>query len=210
MIIIEEENYISDGISRRTFLKGAEAAGVAIAAGTYFSWNGNNIPEEVKKGDVTYDVLVIGSGGAGMRAALAAAENKGLKVAVMTKLLQTRSASTMAQGGMNGVTNVTDPADSVESHMFETIKGGDYLCDQDAVEFFAQNAGSTIYELDYMGFSYNRQKDGCFHQRKMGGHVHARASYFEDRAGHAMVHTLFEQCLNRVISSLNARCLKSA
>lgn len=199
----EEEYYMSNGISRRTFLMGAAAAGVAIAAGTYFSWNGKNIPEEVKKGDVTYDVLVIGSGGAGMRAALAAAENKGLKVAVMTKLQPTRSASTMAQGGMNGVTKVTDKEDSVESHMFDTIKGGDYLCDQDAVEYFAENAGKNIYEMDYMGFPYNRQKDGCFHQRKMGGHAHARASYFEDRAGHAMVHTLFEQCLNRGIDFIS-------
>lgn len=69
-----------------------------LAAGSYFTWNGRNIPEKVQTGDVTYDVLIIGSGGAGMRAALAAAENKDLKVAVMTKLIPTRSASTMAQG----------------------------------------------------------------------------------------------------------------
>lgn len=140
-------------------------------------------------------MLIIGSGGAGMRAALAAAENKDLKVAVLTKLVPTRSASTMAQGGMNGVTGVTDPNDSFESHAFDTIKGGDYLCDQDAVEYFVERAGKNIYEMDYMGYPYNRQDDGHFHQRKMGGHAHARAAYFEDRAGHAMVHTLFEQCL---------------
>lgn len=113
----------------------------------------------------------------------------------MTKLIPTRSASTMAQGGMNGVTGVTDPADSVESHVFDTVKGGDYLSDQDAVEYFAERAGANIYEMDYMGYPYNRQADGSFHQRKMGGSSHARAAYFEDRAGHAMVHTLFEQCL---------------
>ena len=88
---------MSKEISRRTFIKGAAAAGVVGADGSYFTWNGNNIPEKVKKGDVTYDVLIIGSGGAGMRAALAAAENKNLKVAVMTKLIPTRSASTMAR-----------------------------------------------------------------------------------------------------------------
>ena len=99
---------MSTTISRRTFIKGAAAAGVALAAGSYFTWNGQNIPKSVQKGEVTYDVLIIGSGGAGMRAALAAAENKDLKVAVMTKLVPTRSASTMAQGGMNGVTGVTD------------------------------------------------------------------------------------------------------
>lgn len=117
-----------------------------------------------------------------MRAALAAAEDKNLKVAVMTKLVPTRSASTMAQGGMNGVTGVSDPEDSVESHVFDTTKGGDYLCDQDAVEYFAERAGQNIYEMDFMGYPYNRQKDGAFHQRKMGGSSHPRASYFEDRA----------------------------
>ena len=186
---------MSREISRRTFIKGAAAAGVVLVAGSYFTWNGRNIPEKVQRGDVTYDVLIIGSGGAGMRAALAAAENKELKVAVLTKLVPTRSASTMAQGGMNGVTGVTDPNDSFESHAFDTIKGGDYLCDQDAVEYFVERAGKNIYEMDYMGYPYNRQADGHFHQRKMGGHAHARAAYFEDRAGHAMVHTLFEQCL---------------
>ncbi|SHK82485.1 succinate dehydrogenase / fumarate reductase flavoprotein subunit [Selenomonas ruminantium] len=190
-------------ISRRTFIKGAAAAGVVLAAGSYFAWDGKNIPEKVKTGDVTYDVLVIGSGGAGMRAALAAAERKDLKVAVMTKLVPTRSASTMAQGGMNGVTGVSDPTDTVESHVFDTIKGGDYLCDQDAVEYFAEHAGENIYEMDYMGYPYNRQKDGAFHQRKMGGHSHPRASYFEDRAGHAMVHTLFEQCLENNIDFIS-------
>ena len=160
---------MSKEISRRTFIKGMTAAGVVLATGSYLTWNGNNVPKKVKTGEVTYDVLIIGSGGAGMRAALAAAEDKNLKVAVMTKLVPTRSASTMAQGGMNGVTGVTDPEDSVESHMFDTTKGGDYLCDQDAVEYFAERAGKNIYEMDFMGYPYNRQADGCFHQRKMGG-----------------------------------------
>lgn len=194
---------MANSISRRTFIKGMAAAGVVLAAGSYLTWNGDNIPSKVKKGEITYDVLIIGSGGAGMRAALAAAENKDLKVAVMTKLIPTRSASTMAQGGMNGVTGVTDPNDSVESHMFDTIKGGDYLCDQDAVEYFATHAGENIYEMDYMGYPYNRQADGSFHQRKMGGSSHARAAYFEDRAGHAMVHALFEQCLKNDIDFIS-------
>ena len=101
-------------ISRRTFIKGAAAAGAVLAAGSYITWNGRNIPDKVKTGDVVYDVLVIGSGGAGMRAALTAAKDKSLQVAVMTKLIPTRSASTMAQGGMNGVTGVTDDKDSIE------------------------------------------------------------------------------------------------
>lgn len=182
-------------ISRRSFILGTAAAGVVLVAGAYGLDRGRNVPKRVRQGDETYDILIIGSGGAGMRAALAAAENKDLKVGVMTKLLPTRSASTMAQGGMNGVTGVTDPADSVESHVFDTVKGADYLCDQDAVEYFAERAGKNIYEMDFLGYPYNRQADGHFHQRKMGGSSHARAAYFEDRAGHAMVHTLFEQCL---------------
>ena len=151
---------MSTVISRRTFIKGAAAAGVALAAGSYLTWNGRNIPENVKKGDVTYDVLVIGSGGAGMRAALAAEEDKNLKVAVMTKLIPTRSASTMAQGGMNGVTGVTDPTDTVESHVFDTIKGGDYLSDQDAVEYFAERAGKNIYETQFHSFISTAKKRG--------------------------------------------------
>ena len=186
-------------ISRRTFIRGTAAAGVVLAAGASGCFSGKegnkNVPGEVKRGNVTYDVLIIGSGGAGMRAALAASEVKGLKVAVMTKLVPTRSASTMAQGGMNGVTGLTDPKDSVESHFRDTVKGGDWLGDQDAIEYFAERAGKNIFEMDYMGYPYNRQEDGHFHSRKMGGSSHPRAAYFEDRAGHAMVHTLFEQCL---------------
>ena len=194
---------MSTEISRRTFIKGGAAAGVAIAAGTYFKWEGNNIPKNVRDGNVTYDVLIIGSGGAGMKAALEAAKNDKLKVAVMTKMIPTRSASTMAQGGMNGVTGVTDPDDTTESHAFDTVKGGDYLCDQDAVEYFTETAGKIIYEMDYMGYPYNRQKDGSFHQRKMGGSSHARAAYYEDRSGHAMVHALFEQCLAKNVEFIS-------
>ena len=182
-------------ISRRTFIKAGVAVGAAVAAGTYFEWHGNNIPADVKKGTALYDVLIIGSGGAGMRAALEAAKDKNIKVAIMTKMVPTRSATTMAQGGMNGVTGVTDSKDTPESHAFDTVKGGDYLCDQDAIEYFAETAGKVIYEMDYYGYPYHRQEDGSFHQRKMGGSSHARASYYADESGLATVHTLFEQCL---------------
>lgn len=100
---------MSKEISRRTFIKGGVAVGAAVAAGTYFKWEGKNIPAAVREGNVTYDVLIIGSGGAGMRAALEAGKDKNIRVAVMTKMIPTRSASTMAQGGMNGCTGVTDP-----------------------------------------------------------------------------------------------------
>lgn len=183
----------------------AAAAGVVLGAGGMFAWKGNNIPKKVRLGEATYDVLVIGSGGAGMHAALAALrKDKNLKVGVMTKLPPTRSASTMAQGGMNGVTGVgTNVKDTPELHAKDTIKGGAWLNDQDAVEFFAQEAGKTIFEMDYMGYPYNRQEDGYIHQRKMGGSSQPRAAYYMDRAGHAMVHTLFEQCLKQNVDFIS-------
>ncbi len=180
-------------ISRRSFIKAGVAVGAAVAAGTYFEWQGNNIPASVKQGTALYDVLIIGSGGSGMRAALEAAKDKNLKVAVVTKMVPTRSATTMAQGGINGC--VTDPEDTPESHAFDTVKGGDYLCDQDAVEYFAENAGASLLELDYFGFPFNRQESGAFDQRKMGGSSHKRTAYYADTSGHGLLHALFEQCL---------------
>jgi len=196
---------MSKEITRRQFIIGAAAAGVVLGAGGMFAWKGRNIPQKVQRGDVTYDVLIIGSGGAGMRAALAAmAADKNLKVAVMTKLPPTRSASTMAQGGMNGVTGVgANVKDTPDLHAYDTIKGGAWLNDQDAVEFFAEQAGKTICEMDYMGYPYNRDKEGYFHQRKMGGSSQPRAAYYMDRAGHAMVHTLFEQCLKQNVDFIS-------
>ena len=187
---------MAKNISRRTFIKGAAAVGLALSVGGCLEWQGNNIPKAVQTGDVTYDILILGSGGAGMRAALEAAKNKDLRVGVMTKLVPTRSATTMAQGGMNGVTGLSSNlGDSFEAHTFDTVKGGDYLSDQDAVEYYAERAGKNIFEMDYMGYPYNRHADGTVHQRKMGGSSFPRAAYYEDRTGHAVVHALFEQCL---------------
>ena len=191
-------------ISRRTFIKGAAAVGLAVSVGGCLEWKGNNIPKAVREENVTYDVLILGSGGAGMRAALEAMKDTKLKVAVMTKLVPTRSASTMAQGGMNGVTGLSsNQGDSVEAHAFDTVKGGDYLSDQDAVEFYAEQAGKNIFEMDFMGYPYNRAQDGSVHQRKMGGSSFARAAYYEDRSGHAVVHSLFEQCLARQVDFIS-------
>ena len=190
-------------MTRRTFLKIGAAAGAAVAAGTYLTWMGDNIPAAVKNGSALYDVLIIGSGGAGMRAALEAAKEKSLKVAVMTKMAPTRSATTMAQGGINGASRVTDEKDSPEIHAFDTIKGADYLCDQDAVKYFTEQAAELLFELDYFGIAFNRQEDGRFHQRKMGGSSYARAAYSADISGHAVQHTLFEQCLKNNIDFIS-------
>ncbi len=190
-------------MTRRTFLKIGATAGAAVMAGAYFHWFGDNIPATVRNGTAMYDVLIIGSGGAGMRAALEAAKEKGLKVAVMTKMVPTRSATTMAQGGINGASRVTDDKDSPEIHAFDTVKGADYLCDQDAVAYFTEQAAETLFELDYFGIAFNRQEDGRFHQRKMGGSSYARAAYSADISGHAVLHTMFEQCLKHDIDFIS-------
>lgn len=174
-----------------------------MVAGAYFAWPGDNIPAAVKDGSALYDVLIIGSGGGGLRAALEAAQQKGLKVAVMTKMAPTRSATTMAQGGINGAARNTDGKDSPEAHAFDTVKGADYLCDQDAVEYFTEKAPEILFELDYYGIAFNRQEDGRFHQRKMGGSTYARAAYSADISGHAVEHTMFEQCLKNNIDFIS-------
>ncbi|WP_346355765.1 FAD-dependent oxidoreductase [Azotosporobacter soli] len=190
-------------MSRRTFLKVGAAAGAAVVAGAYFAWPGSNIPEAVRSGSALYDVLIIGSGGAGMRAALEASKQKGIKVAVMTKMAPTRSATTMAQGGINGAARNTDTKDSPEIHAFDTVKGADYLCDQDAVAYYTEESAKMLFELDYSGIAFNRQEDGRFHQRKMGGSSYARAAYSADISGHAVLHTMFEQCLKENIDFIS-------
>jgi len=190
-------------MNRRTFLKVGAAAGAAVLTSGCFGWFGDNIPAAVRNGTALYDVLIIGSGGAGMRAALEAAKQKGLKVAVMTKMVPTRSATCMAQGGINGAARHTDEKDSPASHAFDTIKGGDYLCDQDAVDFYTERAPEVLWELDYSGIAFNRKDDGRFDQRKMGGSTYSRTAFSADITGHAVLHTMFEQCLKHEIDFIS-------
>lgn len=192
---------MSKEFSRRTFIAGAAAVGAALAAGSYLGWEHQKGLDITKLGD-GYDVLVVGSGGAGLRAALAAAEDKSLKVAVLTKLMPTRSAFSMAQGGTNGVLGVSDPGDSVEAFEKDTIKGGVYLSDQDAVAYFAEHSGEALRQVEYLGTPYNRQKDGDIIQKKAGGHSHARTAYYEKNVGLATLHALFYTCLERGITIL--------
>ena len=146
------------------------------------------------------DVLVIGSGGAGMRAALAAL-GSGADVALMAKAFPTRSATGMAQGGASGVV-YPDAANTPELHMRDTIKGGAYLSDQDVVEFFAQNAPMALKEMDYAGAPFSRKSDGRVPQHQLGGHSAPRASYSTDKTGHVFAHTLYEQCLKHGVNIL--------
>lgn len=149
-----------------------------------------------------YDVLVIGSGGAGMQAALVASSQKDLNVALMTKVFPTRSATCCAQGGTNTVLQNVDPTDSLEKHCFDTAKGSDYLGDQDAIEFFVNLLPETLRELDYLGVPFSRTEDGTIAQRPFGGQSSPRTCYSADKVGAVILHTLYEQCLKNGVKTL--------
>ncbi|HWR57180.1 MAG TPA: FAD-binding protein [Negativicutes bacterium] len=151
---------------------------------------------------LSFDVLVIGSGGAGMRAALAAAQTGDLRVALMTKIFPTRSATGMAQGGINGVMQHADPGDTLEKHIFDTVKGSDFLGDQDAIEFFCRNMPAVINELDYLGVPFSRDARGRIAQRNFCGQSSPRTCYSADKTGHVILHTMYAQCLKHGVQIL--------
>ena len=139
-----------------------------------------------------FDVLVMGAGLAGLRAALAAHQT-GATVAVITKVHPVRSHSNAAQGGINAA--LTDRGDKWEEHAFETVKGSDYLGDQDAVEILAQEAGQDILALEHMGVIFNRNEDGRLGTRRFGGQKRARTFFVSDFTGQALLHVLYEQVM---------------
>ena len=139
-----------------------------------------------------YDVLVMGAGLAGLRAALAAHQT-GATVAVITKVHPVRSHSNAAQGGINAA--LTDRGDKWEEHAFETVKGSDYLGDQDAVEILAQEAGQDILALEHMGVIFSRNEDGRLGTRRFGGQKRARTFFVSDFTGQALLHVLYEQVM---------------
>ncbi len=139
-----------------------------------------------------YDVLVMGAGLAGLRAALAAHQT-GTTVAVITKVHPVRSHSNAAQGGINAA--LTDRGDKWEEHAFETVKGSDYLADQDAVEILAQEAGQDILALEHMGVIFNRNEEGRLGTRRFGGQKRARTFFVSDFTGQALLHVLYEQAM---------------
>ena len=140
----------------------------------------------------TYDVLVVGAGLAGMRAALSA-HQQGASVAILTKVHPVRSHSNAAQGGINAA--LTDRGDKWEDHAFETVKGSDYLADQNAVEVLAQEAGQDIISLEHMGVIFNRNEEGRLGTRRFGGQKRARTFFVSDFTGQAMLHVLYEQIM---------------
>ena len=148
-----------------------------------------------------FDAVIIGSGLAGLRAAIEIGENAG--VAVLSKVFATRSHSGAAQGGI-GAALANEEEDSWEWHMFDTVKGSDYLGDQDAIETMAKDAPRTIFELEHLGVPFNRTSEGKIAQRAFGGHTSGfgkapvkRACFAADRTGRVILDTLWEQCLQR-------------
>jgi len=145
-----------------------------------------------------FDAVIVGAGGSGMRASLQLAE-AGLNVAVLSKVFPTRSHTVAAQGGIGAsLGNMSE--DNWYWHMFDTVKGSDYLGDQDAIEFMCREAPKAVYELEHFGMPFDRNADGTIYQRPFGGHSAnfgekpvARACAAADRTGHALLHTLYQR-----------------
>jgi len=150
--------------------------------------------------DHTYDVVVVGAGGAGLRATLGMGA-AGLKTACITKVFPTRSHTVAAQGGI-GAALGNMGEDDWRWHMYDTVKGSDWLGDQDAIEYMCREAVPAIYELEHFGVPFSRTEDGKIYQRPFGGHMQdygktpaMRACAAADRTGHAILHTLYQQSL---------------
>ena len=154
-----------------------------------------------------YDVVIVGAGGAGMRAAIEAGPRT--RTAVLTKLYPTRSHTGAAQGGMcAALANVEE--DNWEWHTFDTVKGGDYLVDQDAAEIMAKEAITAVIDLENMGLPFNRTPEGKIDQRRFGGHTRdhgkapvRRACYAADRTGHMILQTLYQNCVKHDVEFFN-------
>ena len=154
-----------------------------------------------------YDTVIVGAGGAGMRAALEAGTRS--RTAVLTKLYPTRSHTGAAQGGMcAALANVED--DNWEWHTFDTVKGGDYLVDQDAAEVMCKEAIDAVLDLEKMGLPFNRTPEGRIDQRRFGGHTRnhgeaavRRSCFAADRTGHMILQTLYQQCVKENIDFFN-------
>jgi succinate dehydrogenase / fumarate reductase flavoprotein subunit len=154
-----------------------------------------------------YDVVIVGAGGAGMRAALES--GKRVRTAVLTKLYPTRSHTGAAQGGMcAALANVEE--DNWEWHTFDTVKGGDYLVDQDAAEIMCREAIDAVLDLEKMGLPFNRTPEGRIDQRRFGGHTRnhgeaavRRSCFAADRTGHMILQTLYQNCVKEGIEFFN-------
>ena len=166
--------------------------------------NGNSAPNVGNRAypitDHTFDVIVVGAGGAGLRAAVGCAKG-GLRTACITKVFPTRSHTVAAQGGISASLGNMGP-DDWRWHMYDTVKGSDWLGDQDAIEYLCRHAPAAVYELDHWGVPFSRTEDGKIYQRPFGGMttdygkgIAQRTCAAADRTGHAILHTLYGQAL---------------
>src|SRR5271169_2006220 len=172
----------------------ADGNGKAVNGGP--ASNGKSYPIE----DHTYDVVVVGAGGAGLRAVVGCSE-AGLRTACITKVFPTRSHTVAAQGGISAALGNMHP-DDWRWHMYDTVKGSDWLGDQDAIEYMVRNAPEAVYELEHWGVPFSRTEDGKIYQRPFGGMTldygkgqAQRTCAAADRTGHAMLHTMYGQAL---------------
>src|SRR5260221_2461160 len=174
----------------------ADGNGRAASGGGAPATNGKAYPIE----DHTYDVVVVGAGGAGLRAVVGCSE-AGLRTACITKVFPTRSHTVAAQGGISAALGNMHP-DDWRWHMYDTVKGSDWLGDQDAIEYMVRNAPEAVYELEHWGVPFSRTEDGKIYQRPFGGMTldygkgqAQRTCAAADRTGHAMLHTMYGQAL---------------
>ena len=159
---------------------------------------------------ISFDGIVIGGGGAGMRAALQLAQS-GYKTAVITKVFPTRSHTVSAQGGITCAIASDDPNDDWRWHMYDTVKGSDYIGDQDAIEYMCSVGPEAVFELDHMGLPFSRTEEGRIYQRPFGGQSKdfgrggqaARTCAAADRTGHALLHALYQGNLKNNTTFLN-------
>ncbi|MCK5428944.1 MAG: FAD-dependent oxidoreductase, partial [Anaerolineales bacterium] len=154
-----------------------------------------------------FDVVVVGAGGAGLMAALYASRTA--NTAVLSKLYPTRSHTGTAQGGV-GAALGSEEEDHPDWHTYDTVKGSDYLGDQDAIEFLCNEAIEAVYELEHMGLPFSRTPEGRIAQRPFGGHTNnitgkpvTRACYAADRTGHMILQTLYQQCVKQRVTFFN-------
>src|SRR6266581_7329066 len=154
------------------------------------------------------DAVVVGAGGAGLYAALELKKDLGpeARIGVISKLYPSRSHTAAAQGGVCAALGNTEE-DNWEWHWFDTVKGGDYLVDQDAAEVMCRDAVETIINLEHLGLPFNRTPEGLIDQRRFGGHTRnhgegpvRRSCFAADRTGHAILHTLYQQCIRHQVT----------
>ncbi len=159
---------------------------------------------------ISFDAIIVGGGGAGMRAALQLARS-GFRTAVLSKVFPTRSHTVSAQGGITCAIGSADPEDDWRWHMYDTVKGSDYIGDQDAIEYMCMEGPQTVYELEHMGLPFSRTADGRIYQRPFGGQSKnfgkggqaARTCAAADRTGHALLHALYQGNLKNDTVFLN-------